>query len=68
MKLKLKHQDFCDGCEQLEDLPTLGQHKRCKFYKINMLPQEDTFFANRGLGYLARPEKCKKENEIKIKQ
>lgn len=66
MKIILRHQDFCDGCDQLTDLHTLGGHKKCKVYKKNMLSQEDIFLANRGLGSLARPENCKKENEITI--
>lgn len=66
MKLDLRHKDFCDGCDQLTDLHTLGGHKRCKLYKKNMLPQEDIYLANKGLGYLTRPEACKKENEVTI--
>lgn len=66
MKLKLKHKDFCDGCEQLYDLHTLAGHKRCRLYKKNMLPQESELIANRGLGYLKRLEQCVKENEVEV--
>ena len=66
MKPTLKHKDFCDGCEQLQELHTLAGHKRCSLYKINMLPQESDLIANRGLGYLKRPEICVKENEVEV--
>ena len=66
MKLKLKHKDFCDGCEQLYELHTLAGHKRCVVYKINMLPQEGNLVENRGLGYLKRPDICVKENEVEV--
>ena len=68
MKLKLRHQDFCDGCEQLIDLHTMGQHKRCKPYKKNMLPQRDIYIAKRGLGEFPRMEICIKENEVEIER
>lgn len=68
MKLKLRHPDFCDGCEQLIELNTLGGHKRCKLLKKNMLPQQDAYIANRGLGHLPRPDICKKENEVEIRR
>ena len=66
MKIKLRHKDFCDGCLEMAELHTLAQHKRCNVYKKNMLPRDDVFLANRGLGYLPRPEICKNENETEI--
>jgi len=66
MKLKLRHKEYCDGCEQLHELHTLAGHKRCVVYKKNMLPQEGNFIENRGLGYLKRPDICVKENEVEV--
>ena len=63
MKIKIRNANYCDGCEQLTDLHTLAGHKRCKVYKKNMLPQEDVFISNRGIGLFPRLESCKKENE-----
>lgn len=68
MKLKLRHPDFCDGCEQLLELNTLAQHKRCKLYKKNMLPRQDVYIANSGHGYLPRLEVCIKENEVEVRR
>ena len=68
VKLTLKNKNYCDGCAQLTDLHTLGGHKRCKLYKKNMLPQEDIFIANKGLGYLSRLDVCKEENEAEVKR
>lgn len=68
MKLKLRNKEFCDGCDQLIELNTLAQHKRCKPYNKIMLPREDMFITNKGLGYLPRPDVCKKENEAEIKK
>ena len=63
MKLSLRNLEFCDGCEQLVELNTLAQHKRCKLYKKVMLPRDDTHFESHGLGYIERPEICKKDNK-----
>ena len=66
MKIKLRNKDFCDGCEQLEDLGTIGGHKRCKIYKKTLLPKEEVFLASRGQGYIKRLDNCKKENEVEV--
>lgn len=68
MKIKLRNADFCDGCEHLVNLNTLGQHHRCKVYKRNMLAMDDIFFGSKGIGSFKRPEICKKENEVEIKR
>jgi hypothetical protein len=67
MKLTLRHKDFCDGCEHLYDLHTLGQHKRCREYKKNFLPDESLFIATKQ-GYIKRPEICLKENEAEVRK
>ena len=67
MKLKLKHKDFCDGCEQLVELNTLASHKRCKVYDKVMLPREDLFGTEyKGLGMIKRPDYCMQENEAEV--
>ena len=63
MKLKLKNVLFCDGCSELQDLHTLGGHKRCKVYKKNFLPDESLLIENHGQGTIKRPEICQNENE-----
>jgi len=68
MKLILRHKNYCDICAHLQALNTLGQHKRCKIYKKNMLPQEDIFLSNKGLGYFPRPKFCQDENEAVIRK
>lgn len=56
VKIKLRNPDFCDGCEHLRDLATIGGHKRCVLLKKNMLPQEDITYKH---GTLPRPKECK---------
>jgi len=68
MKLKLRYQDYCDGCENLKELNTIGGHKRCTLYKKNSLPKDDTFAGTLGIGKIARLEICKKENEVEIRR
>ncbi|MCK4817153.1 hypothetical protein KA005_15390, partial [bacterium] len=68
LKLKLKNPDSCDGCEQLKNLATLGGHKQCKHYKINMLPLDDVTVMLRkqegkDCGKVPRPQICKSENK-----
>ena len=67
MKIILRHKDYCDKCSQLENIGTLAGHKRCKIYKTVMLPREDLEITSRGQGSMLRPDKCKIENEIKVK-
>lgn len=66
MKIKLRNIDFCDNCEQLKELNTLGQHKKCLVYGDVLLQQEDVFLNSKGLGYLKRPRKCKDDNEAEV--
>ncbi len=61
MDPKLRHKDFCDGCNQLVEIGTLGQHKRCDIFKDVLLPSEATHIASHGVGYIARPDKCKEK-------
>lgn len=68
MNITLRHKDFCDGCDQMTELNTLGQHKRCRVYRKNFLPKDEVFIANKGLGYIERLEICKQENEARIKK
>ena len=63
MKLKLRNKNYCDGCDQLVELKTIGGHKRCNIYRTVLLPNEDTFIASKGMGHVLRSEVCKKENE-----
>lgn len=64
MKIKLKNPNSCDGCNQLEELNTLGQHKKCKLYGKVMLPMDDVSMAIKKVGRLERPQVCKDENEV----
>lgn len=66
MKIKLRHMDFCDGCDNLKELNTIGGHMRCTIYGKNLLPSEETHLLSRGQGYIKRLEICKKENEVEI--
>ncbi len=66
MKIKLRHKDFCDSCEQLKDIGTLGGHKRCKIYSKTLLPKEEVFISSKGQGYINRLDICKEENEVEI--
>lgn len=66
MKIKLRHKEYCDGCDQSKKLNTLGQHIRCEIYGKNMTPQDDIFIGNKGIGYFPRPQKCKDENEAEV--
>lgn len=66
MNIKLRHVDYCDGCNCLKDLGTLGGHKRCNVYGKTLLPSEETHLMSKGRGYIKRLEICKKENEAEI--
>ena len=59
---KLRHREYCDGCEKLGEMITIGGHRRCSIYKITMLEQHNVFIANKGVGSLPRPEKCLEED------
>ncbi len=68
MKLNLKNPNSCDGCPHLKELNTLGGHKQCVIYKLNMLPLDDVSWAIRkkegkDTGKIERPQICKDEND-----
>lgn len=66
-KITIKHKDYCDGCSELENLNTLGGHKKCKVYKKVMLPSPSLEIESRGLGTIKRPDECKVENVAEVK-
>lgn len=66
MNLKLRHEAYCDGCEQLKKLGTIGGHTRCDIYKRVMIPDDQLHLVNKGLGYFQRPDICKEQNETEI--
>ena len=63
MNRKLKHPEYCDGCDQLKKLMTLAQHSKCSKYQIVMLPKSDLLLTSRGNFQFPRPGKCKDEDE-----
>ena len=63
MTLTNYNKGFCEGCEHLQDLGTLGGHHKCSLYKRVMVPDFDAFNGSRGLGYFKRLECCIKEHE-----
>ena len=60
---KLKNKHFCDGCDELKNLMTLGGHRRCNIYKIMMLEKFDAYLANKGAGSFPRPDICMEEDK-----
>jgi len=65
MNLKLRNKNYCDSCEKLKELNTIGGHKRCEIYNKIMLSNENTFIASKGMGHILRLDICKKENNIR---
>lgn len=68
LKLPLRHVNYCDGCGCLKDIGTLGGHKRCAEFKINMLPDASVEITSKGLGQFMRPQICKDKNEAVIQK
>jgi len=66
MKIKLRHKDYCDGCDKLTEQITLGGHRRCTVYGKTLLPSEETHIMSNGQGYIKRLDVCKDENETEI--
>ena len=57
----MKASDYCDKCNKIQALNTLGQHKKCTVYDKIMTPQYDTIAMGNGLGIFPKLKECKHE-------
>lgn len=61
--MTLKNKEYCDGCPELKELGTLGQHFKCMKYGIVMLERNDVFLGAKGQFKFIRLDKCKEDNK-----
>jgi len=67
-ELILRNPGYCDSCEELEELNTLAQHKRCRIYKKTFLSSESVLITSHGLGTIERPAICIEQNTTRTRK